>query len=612
MRWVFTFNRSLSEEEVAELLADVPGVSFRKRCFVPENAREIVLRWGRDRGLAPQAYRTGDDRGVRDLRLATPLIREWVPEFLTPYQRRGLAASCEWPDNSGAFVWSAGSGKTLAAIIWALAGGKPVVIVTKAAVKLQVAGEVERYTFVRPVILEGETPNANAIVSTMATERGTAPVLVIISYEILPAWIPVFERSFRGKGISLIFDESQKVSSKKRWAVETVKEEEEETVEELDRGIDLGFLFTEPPAAAPVDLTVFDMDGAGGASGIPPEPIAIPEPKVKFTLADNIAAAAMRLTRLASRRLLTTATPIRDRVRNLWAQLDLCQPYEWGNYWTWARRYAGAVEAAFGMTDDGYSNLVELKARIDTMTHRVFHAEANRYLPPKRRIVTYVAAKDQVKSGMVAEVRAAAKRGNEALREVLFFEAAARKRRRLFEKIDADVEGGLKTVVFTGRRRDVDAILEAVTKRHGKTAFITGGHGAHSTDEREAMRIAYMAAPGPAILVGTTDAWGEGLNLQDTDHLLVALLPWTPGSIVQLEGRVARLGQTRAVLIEYLIAEGTIDERIASLLLSKMPAVEKVIGQDEVSGFAADLSGVDDADLVKTMAAKIIGGGREL
>jgi SNF2 family DNA or RNA helicase len=264
------------------------------------------------------------------------------------------------------------------------------------------------------------------------------------------------------------------------------------------------------------------------------------------------------------------------------------------------------------MVDDGYSNLAELKLRLDTMTHRVSHTEANRYLPPKRRIVTYVAAKDQVKSGMVAEVRAAAKRGNEALREILFMEAAARKRRRLMEKIDADVEGGLKTVVFTGRRKDVDAILEAVTKRHGAAAMITGGHGAHSATEREAMRVAYMAAPGPAILVGTTDAWGEGLNLQDTDHLLVGLLPWTPGSIVQLEGRVVRLGQTRAVLIEYLIAEGTIDERIASLLLSKMPAVEKVIGQDEISGFASDLSGVDDADLVKTMAAKIIGGGREL
>jgi SNF2 family DNA or RNA helicase len=338
---------------------------------------------------------------------------------------------------------------------------------------------------------------------------------------------------------------------------------------------------------------------------LPLEPIA--PPKVKFTLNDNIAAGAMRLSAIAARRLLTTATPIRDRVRNLWAQLDLAHPYEWGKYWDWAKRYTGAVEKTFGgMDDTGATNLDELKVRIDVSTHRVRHEEANAGLPPKRRTVVYLPAAIQVASGMTKEVRAAAKSGDPtALREVLLLEACARKRPWLLGQIEARVDDGQKVVIFTGRRKECDELLEKCRSKW-PGALIVGGHGGHLAEERDATKDRYMAAPGPAILIGTTDAWGEGLNLQDSDALYQALLPATPGQIIQAEGRVSRLGQRRSVEIVYPVCEGTIDERLAGILLTKLPALERVVDQDEVRSFARELSGVDDKDLLAGLAAKIL------
>jgi SNF2 family DNA or RNA helicase len=107
-----------------------------------------------------------------------------------------------------------------------------------------------------------------------------------------------------------------------------------------------------------------------------------------------------------------------------------------------------------------------------------------------------------------------------------------------------------------------------------------------------------MAAAGPCVLVGTGDAWGEGVNLQDTDLALIAMLPYTPGQIVQWEGRFARHGQRRPVLIQYLIAENTVDEHVAGILLDKLPAVESVSKDDSLDGFSDALQGADDADRI--------------
>jgi SNF2 family DNA or RNA helicase len=221
--------------------------------------------------------------------------------------------------------------------------------------------------------------------------------------------------------------------------------------------------------------------------------------------------------------------------------------------------------------------------------------------------VTYVPSGDQVRAtGFAKTMKQAAKAGRGALLEAKLMEAAARKRKAVMEIVEECVANKQKVIVFTGRREDCDDLGALVTDRFGSEATVFTGHGGTPAPVRDGIQQAYMAAPGPAVLVGTGDAWGEGVNLQDTDLLLIAMLPYTPGQIVQWEGRVARHGQKRPVMIQYLVAENTVDEHVAGILLEKLPAVEKVSQDDSVDGLAAQLMGADDEDaLLESILSKL-------
>jgi len=88
----------------------------------------------------------------------------------------------------------------------------------------------------------------------------------------------------------------------------------------------------------------------------------------------------------------------------------------------------------------------------------------------------------------------------------------------------------------------------------------------------------------------TIDAVAESIDLQSTDRGIVAALPYTPGQLVQLEGRWSRIGGTRPVTIDYPVAEGTVDEAIEYELLGKLEAVE-ASGADTESDGVDTLSG---------------------
>lgn len=63
---------------------------------------------------------------------------------------------------------------------------------------------------------------------------------------------------------------------------------------------------------------------------------------------------------------------------------------------------------------------------------------------------------------------------------------------------------------------------------------------------------------------------GAGLNLQKGGHTLVwYTMPWSLEQYIQMNGRLARQGQTEPVVIHHIITANTIDERILSALKHK-------------------------------------------
>jgi superfamily II DNA/RNA helicase len=77
----------------------------------------------------------------------------------------------------------------------------------------------------------------------------------------------------------------------------------------------------------------------------------------------------------------------------------------------------------------------------------------------------------------------------------------------------------------------------------------------------------------------TTEAAGEGRNLQFCHVLINYDLPWNPMQIEQRLGRLHRVGQTRDVLLTNLVSKGSIEERILHVLETKINMFELVVGE---------------------------------
>jgi SNF2 family DNA or RNA helicase len=149
----------------------------------------------------------------------------------------------------------------------------------------------------------------------------------------------------------------------------------------------------------------------------------------------------------------------------------------------------------------------------------------------------------------------------------------------------AALEKLLLPMVETGADRDGKAIIfthfNATLERLAERLRALGVdfvlyHGGLSTAQKdEAIRRFEQSAP----VLLSTEAAGEGRNLQFCRTMINFDLPWNPMRIEQRVGRIHRIGQTHEVDIFNLSAEGTIEDYILDLLDRKLNMFELVIGE---------------------------------
>lgn len=483
------------------------------------------------------------------------LLRPGQQNLPTSYQFFGLGRMVS--QGSLGQIWPCGSGKTFAAIMWGLYYDRPVAVATRVGALRTWEREIRDRTTVEPHVWlppsrRRKKDESLATYLERMKARGQQP-FVILGHENLAQ--AIYEekvlRLFRPS--SVIFDEVHRLKSHRRW---------------------------EPPI----------VDDYG---------------KKRWEKKDNMFSAAMDLSLQATRRDIATATLISDRPRDVWAPSDLVAPGDFGRFYDFAVRYCAAFQGPFGWDTSGSSNLGELRERLGYIMDFVGVEEVRRALPPLRRQCVWLQKGDLVQpaGGWLREMKAAARVGKETLMEVRLAMNASRKRSWVVDFVIEAVRNGQKVLVFTGRRRDVDITGEALLKVLEADTPVWTTHGADDEDVRDEICQSYMAWPGGCVLVATGDSIGESLNLQDTDILLLPMLPWTPRQVLQYEGRVARLGQKRPALVVYLIAEGTIDEGVAYALLTKLPAVVDVTGDAAARDITTVLEGRDgDADLLAAVA----------
>lgn len=81
----------------------------------------------------------------------------------------------------------------------------------------------------------------------------------------------------------------------------------------------------------------------------------------------------------------------------------------------------------------------------------------------------------------------------------------------------------------------------------------------------------------------STDAGGEGLNLQFSNIIINYDLPWNPMKIEQRCGRADRIGQKRDVHIFNFILEATVENRVRQVLEEKLSVILQEMGVDKYS-----------------------------
>lgn len=131
---------------------------------------------------------------------------------------------------------------------------------------------------------------------------------------------------------------------------------------------------------------------------------------------------------------------------------------------------------------------------------------------------------------------------------------------------------GEKVVVFT-QFTETQAYLRSQLENTGLRVAIF--NGSMNIDEKEA---AVRDFRHEAQVFVSTEAGGEGRNLQFAHILVNYDLPWNPMKVEQRIGRLDRIGQKRTVFIYNLACAGTIEERVLDVLDNRIRLFTESVG----------------------------------
>lgn len=151
-----------------------------------------------------------------------------------------------------------------------------------------------------------------------------------------------------------------------------------------------------------------------------------------------------------------------------------------------------------------------------------------------------------------------------------------------------------KILIFSEYRSTQNWVLEALRRQFGSEGAVCL-HGSMDIRERREAIESFNATDGAQFLV-STEAGGEGINLQENCHIMVNYdLPWNPMRLVQRIGRLYRYGQKRKVVVFNLHQADSADERVLETMYARLDRV------------ATDMASVNEAEFNEAMKDDILG-----
>ena len=146
---------------------------------------------------------------------------------------------------------------------------------------------------------------------------------------------------------------------------------------------------------------------------------------------------------------------------------------------------------------------------------------------------------------------------------------------RLYRLQSEEGDPELKVLVFTEFVPTQEMLLRFLTDRGFSVVCLNG-----SMDMEERNSVQKDFAGDTRILI-STDAGGEGLNLQFCHVVINYDIPWNPMRLEQRIGRVDRIGQTHTVRAINFVFEDSVEHRVQEVLEQKLAVIFKEFGIDK-------------------------------
>ena len=280
----------------------------------------------------------------------------------------------------------------------------------------------------------------------------------------------------------------------------------------------------------------------------------------------------------ANRKVVLTGTPITNRPIELQPIAGYLDPVTFGNFFRFGTRYAGAYRDRFGWNFDGASNLDELQRLLrQSFMIRRKKDEVLKELPQKIRQII-VLPRNNYGNQIQKEFETLAEAVSETSSAQVSFEqmSGVRHDTALAKVRDVveHVSGIDHQVVVMAHHKDVVEGIKVGLEAAGKRVVTLTGDASqtHRQDSVEAFQ-----AGNADVFIGTIGAAGVGITLTSASHVVFAELDWVPGNVSQAEDRCHRIGQDSSVLVQHLVVDGSIDARLAEVLVEKQKVLDKAL-----------------------------------
>lgn len=152
-------------------------------------------------------------------------------------------------------------------------------------------------------------------------------------------------------------------------------------------------------------------------------------------------------------------------------------------------------------------------------------------------------------------------------------------------------DSNCKLIIFTEFVATQQYLSKLLNDKGYSTSLL---NGSLSIEERNLVLAEFRDKTNVLI---STDAGGEGLNLQFSNCMINYDLPWNPMKIEQRIGRVDRIGQQRDVEIYNFVLADTVETRVKDVLEEKLSIILKEIGIDKYADVLdSETAGVNFTD----------------